>query len=82
VPYTRGMETSRPVKQVIADIERLAGAGVREITLIGQNVNAYHGDGPDGKPGRWRGCLPVFAEISGVDRLRYTTSHPRDMTDD
>ena len=82
VPYTRGMETSRPVKQVIADIERLAGAGVREITLIGQNVNAYHGDGPDGQPWTLARLLARIAEISGVDRLRYTTSHPRDMTDD
>jgi tRNA-2-methylthio-N6-dimethylallyladenosine synthase len=76
------METSRPVKQVIADIERLAGAGVREITLIGQNVNAYHGDGPDGQPWTLARLLARIAEISGVDRLRYTTSHPRDMTDD
>jgi tRNA-2-methylthio-N6-dimethylallyladenosine synthase len=82
VPYTRGMETSRPVKQVIADIERLASAGVREITLIGQNVNAYHGDGPDGQPWTLARLLARIAEISGVDRLRYTTSHPRDMTDD
>jgi tRNA-2-methylthio-N6-dimethylallyladenosine synthase len=82
VPYTRGMETSRPVKQVIADIERLAGAGVREITLIGQNVNAYHGDGPDGQPWTLARLLARIAEISGVDRLRYTTSHPCDMTDD
>jgi tRNA-2-methylthio-N6-dimethylallyladenosine synthase len=82
VPYTRGMETSRPVKQVIADIERLAGAGVREITLIGQNVNAYHGDGPYGQPWTLARLLARIAEISGVDRLRYTTSHPCDMTDD
>ena len=82
VPYTRGMETSRPVKQVIADIERLAGAGVREITLIGQNVNAYHGDGPDGQPWTLARLLARIAQISGVDRLRYTTSHPCDMTDD
>ena len=82
VPYTRGMETSRPVEKIIADIERLAGAGVREITLIGQNVNAYHGDGRDGKAWTLARLLARVAEISGVDRLRYTTSHPRDMGDD
>src|SRR5580700_5475848 len=82
VPYTRGMETSRPVEKVVTDIERLAGAGVREITLIGQNVNAYHGDGPDGQPWTLARLLAGIAEISGIDRLRYSTSHPRDMTDD
>jgi tRNA-2-methylthio-N6-dimethylallyladenosine synthase len=82
VPYTRGMETSRSVEKIIADIERLAGAGVREITLVGQNVNAYHGDGRDGKAWRLARLLARVAEISGVDRLRYTTSHPRDMSDD
>ena len=57
-------------------------SGVREVTLIGQNVNAYHGDGPDGQPWTLARLLARIAEISGVDRLRYTTSHPRDMTDD
>ena len=56
VPYTRGMETSRPADKILAEIERLADAGVREVTLIGQNVNAYHGDGPTGGRGHWRGC--------------------------
>jgi tRNA-2-methylthio-N6-dimethylallyladenosine synthase len=82
VPYTRGMETSRPVEKVVADIERLVAAGVREISLIGQNVNAYHGDGPDGKAWTLARLLARVAGISGVDRLRYTTSHPRDMSDD
>jgi tRNA-2-methylthio-N6-dimethylallyladenosine synthase len=82
VPYTRGMETSRPVEKIIADVERLAGAGVREITLVGQNVNAYHGDGRDGKAWTLARLLARAAEISGVDRLRYSTSHPRDMSDD
>ena len=50
VPYTRGAEVSRPVDKIVAEVERLADAGVREVTLIGQNVNAYHGDGPDGRP--------------------------------
>src|SRR6202167_2310781 len=82
VPYTRGMETSRPVLQIIAEIERLASAGVREVTLIGQNVNAYHGDGPDGRAWSLALLLERVAEIPGVDRLRYTTSHPRDMAGD
>ena len=82
VPYTRGAEFSRPV----ADIEPRRGAssthGVREITLLGQNVNAYHGVGPDGGPGRWRGSSRALAAIDGLERIRYTTSHPRDMSDD
>ena len=82
VPYTRGMETSRPVEKIIAEIERLAGAGVREITLIGQNVNGYHGAGSDGTAWTLARLLARIAEISGVDRLRYVTSHPRDMGDD
>jgi tRNA-2-methylthio-N6-dimethylallyladenosine synthase len=81
VPYTRGMETSRPVIKIIAEIERLAGSGAREVTLIGQNVNAFHGDGPDGRPWPLARLLERVAEISGIDRLRYTTSHPRDMDD-
>ncbi len=56
VPYTRGAEVSRPVDRIVAEVERLADAGVREVTLIGQNVNAYHGEGPDGRPGRSGGC--------------------------
>jgi tRNA-2-methylthio-N6-dimethylallyladenosine synthase len=82
VPYTRGMETSRPVAKVLADIERLAGVGVREIHLIGQNVNGYHGVGPDGKTWTLARLLAHIAEISGIERLRYTTSHPCDMSDD
>jgi tRNA-2-methylthio-N6-dimethylallyladenosine synthase len=82
VPYTRGMETSRPVEKIIAEIKRLAGAGVREITLIGQNVNGYHGAGSDGTAWTLARLLTRIAEISGVDRLRYVTSHPRDMGDD
>jgi tRNA-2-methylthio-N6-dimethylallyladenosine synthase len=82
VPYTRGMETSRPVSKILAEVERLADAGVREVTLIGQNVNAYHGDGPDGRPWSLARLLESAAELNGIDRLRYTTSHPRDMDDD
>jgi tRNA-2-methylthio-N6-dimethylallyladenosine synthase len=82
VPYTRGMETSRPAHKILAEIECLADAGVREVTLIGQNVNAYHGDGPDGRPWSLARLLEQVAALLGIDRLRYTTSHPRDMDDD
>ena len=82
VPYTRGSEVSRPVAQIVAEAERLAAAGVREVTLLGQNVNAWHGEGPDG--GEWGLGRLLFrlAEIPGLARLRYTTSHPRDMDDE
>src|SRR5215470_12163161 len=79
VPYTRGAETSRPVEAIVAEAERLAEAGVREITLIGQNVNAYHGDGPDGRTWTLGLLLHRIADVSGIARLRYTTSHPGDM---
>ncbi len=79
VPYTRGAELSRPVAKIVEEATRLADAGVREITLIGQNVNAYHGEGPDGRSWTLGRLLTRIAEISGIARLRYTTSHPRDM---
>jgi tRNA-2-methylthio-N6-dimethylallyladenosine synthase len=82
VPYTRGAEVSRPVRKVLAEIEHLAAAGVREITLIGQNVNAYHGEGPDGRTWPLPRLLERSAQIKGIARLRYTTSHPHDMDDD
>jgi tRNA-2-methylthio-N6-dimethylallyladenosine synthase len=82
VPYTRGAEVSRPVPKILAEIEHLAAAGVREVTLIGQNVNAYHGDGPDGRPWPLPRLLERAARIQGIARLRYTTSHPGDMNDD
>jgi tRNA-2-methylthio-N6-dimethylallyladenosine synthase len=82
VPYTRGAEVSRPVAKIVAEAERLADAGVREITLTGQNVNAYHhGAGPGGDWTLAR-LLHRLAEIPGIARLRYTTSHPRDVIDD
>ena len=81
VPYTRGSEVSRPVMQIVAEAERLAEAGVREITLLGQNVNAWHGLGPDGREWGLGDLLYRLAEIEGLARLRYTTSHPRDMDD-
>jgi tRNA-2-methylthio-N6-dimethylallyladenosine synthase len=82
VPYTRGTETSRPAEKIVAEVARLADAGVREITLIGQNVNAYHGEGPDGQAWSLARLLERLAQLPGIERLRYTTSHPRDMDDD
>jgi tRNA-2-methylthio-N6-dimethylallyladenosine synthase len=81
VPYTRGAEFSRPALKIVAEVERLAQAGVREVTLIGQNVNAYHGAGPGGAPWRLGRLLQRLAEVPGIARLRYTTSHPGDMED-
>jgi tRNA-2-methylthio-N6-dimethylallyladenosine synthase len=81
VPYTRGSEVSRPVAQIVAEAERLVDGGVREITLLGQNVNAWHGLGPDGGELGLGDLLYRLAEIEGLARLRYTTSHPRDMDD-
>ncbi len=81
VPYTRGSEVSRPVSQIVAEAEQLASAGVRELTLLGQNVNGWHGEGPDGLDWGLGQLLFRLAEIPGIARLRYTTSHPRDMDD-
>ncbi len=80
VPYTRGAEYSRPVPQILAEARRLVERGVREITLLGQNVNAYHGEGPDGTDWDLPRLLHALADLPGLDRLRYTTSHPNDMT--
>jgi tRNA-2-methylthio-N6-dimethylallyladenosine synthase len=82
VPYTRGAEASRPAASVIAEARRLAAQGAREIALLGQNVNAWHGAGPDGRTWSLARLLAALAEIPGLARLRYTTSHPRDMADD
>ncbi|HET9175727.1 MAG TPA: tRNA (N6-isopentenyl adenosine(37)-C2)-methylthiotransferase MiaB [Pseudolabrys sp.] len=82
VPYTRGAEVSRPVEKIVAEVERLADGGVREVTLIGQNVNAYHGSGPDGAASSLGKLLRRLAQVPGILRLRYTTSHPRDMDGD
>jgi tRNA-2-methylthio-N6-dimethylallyladenosine synthase len=81
VPYTRGAEVSRPVAKIMAEAERLADAGVREITLIGQNVNAYHGEDESGHTSSLGRLLQRMADIPGIARLRYTTSHPRDIDD-
>jgi tRNA-2-methylthio-N6-dimethylallyladenosine synthase len=82
VPYTRGAEYSRPVAAVVAEAGRLVARGAIEITLLGQNVNAYHGEGPDGRTWGLGRLLRRLAEIEGVARLRYTTSHPRDVDDE
>jgi tRNA-2-methylthio-N6-dimethylallyladenosine synthase len=81
VPYTRGSEVSRPVAQIVAEAQKLVDAGVREITLLGQNVNAWHGVGADGEKWGLGELLHRLAGIEGLARLRYTTSHPRDMDD-
>ena len=82
VPYTRGAEASRPAASVLAEARRMVAAGAREITLLGQNVNAWHGEGPDGAPRSLAWLLHALADIPGLLRLRYTTSHPHDMADD
>ncbi|MFM9843642.1 MAG: tRNA (N6-isopentenyl adenosine(37)-C2)-methylthiotransferase MiaB [Dongiaceae bacterium] len=87
VPYTRGAEFSRPVADIAAEARRLVANGTREITLLGQNVNAYHGAAPrtiGGSPGEWGlgSLIRHLAKIDGLERIRYTTSHPRDMADD
>jgi len=82
VPYTRGAEVSRPVEKIAAEVTRLAEAGVREVTLIGQNVNAYHGEGADGSAATLGRLLRRLAQVPGIARLRYTTSHPNDMNVD
>ena len=81
VPYTRGSEVSRPLAQIVTEAKRLVDAGVREITLLGQNVNAWHGHGPDGAAWGLGDLLHHLSDIDGIARLRYTTSHPRDMDD-
>ncbi|WP_281024278.1 tRNA (N6-isopentenyl adenosine(37)-C2)-methylthiotransferase MiaB [Methylovirgula sp. 4M-Z18] len=82
VPYTRGAEFSRPVDRILSEVERLTAHGVREITLLGQNVNAWHGIGPDGKAWTLGRLLRRLSDVPGVARLRYMTSHPRDMDDE
>ena len=81
VPYTRGAEASRPVRAVVDEIARLASAGVREVTLLGQNVNAYHGLSEDGRGVGLAGLIRAAAAVPGIARVRYATSHPDDMSD-
>ena len=82
VPYTRGAEASRPAAAIIAEARRLVAAGAREITLLGQNVNAYRGEAPAGGLWSLARLIRAVAEIEDLERIRYTTSHPRDVTDD
>jgi tRNA-2-methylthio-N6-dimethylallyladenosine synthase len=82
VPYTRGAEASRPAAAIIAEARRMVANGAREITLLGQNVNAWHGEGENGAPSTLGRLLEKLARIEGLARLRYTTSHPRDMDED
>ena len=84
VPYTRGAEYSRPVKDVLKDARRLIELGVKEVTLLGQNVNAYHGESPDSASQEWSlaRLIQEIAEFDEFDIIRYITSHPRDVTQD
>jgi tRNA-2-methylthio-N6-dimethylallyladenosine synthase len=81
VPYTRGEEVSRPLDDVIAEIAHLAGQGVREVNLLGQNVNAYRGESHDGDIVDFAELLHYVARIPGIERIRYTTSHPVEFSD-
>ncbi|QBY01566.1 tRNA (N6-isopentenyl adenosine(37)-C2)-methylthiotransferase MiaB [Rhodophyticola sp. CCM32] len=82
VPYTRGAEVSRPVDRLLREAEDLVARGVREITFLGQNVNAYHGAGPGGAEWGLARLIRRMADIDGLERIRFTTSHPNDMEDD
>lgn len=82
VPYTRGAEVSRPVDRVVGEAQDLVARGVREITLLGQNVNAYHGLGPKGGSWSLADLIWELDKIEGLERIRFTTSHPNDMMDD
>ena len=82
VPYTRGSEYSRPIASILAEAESLVAKGAREITFLGQNVNAYRGAGPDGETWTLARLIMALAKVEGMKRLRYITSHPRDMSDD
>ncbi|WP_299599150.1 tRNA (N6-isopentenyl adenosine(37)-C2)-methylthiotransferase MiaB [uncultured Tateyamaria sp.] len=82
VPYTRGAEVSRPVDRILTEARNLVERGVREITLLGQNVNAYHGVGPDGSDYTLAKLIWDLDRVDGLERIRFTTSHPNDMTDD
>jgi tRNA-2-methylthio-N6-dimethylallyladenosine synthase len=81
VPYTRGEEVSRPVTDVLAEIAHLAAQGVREVNMLGQNVNAFRGEMPDGRLCDLAELITYVAGIDGIDRIRYTTSHPVEFTD-
>ena len=82
VPYTRGAEASRPAARILAEARDLVARGVREITLLGQNVNGWHGEGLDGAETGFGDLIRALGDLPGLDRIRYTTSHPNDMADD
>ena len=82
VPYTRGAEYSRPAASVLVEARRLVAGGARELNLLGQNVNAYHGEAPDGGTWGLARLAYALAEIPGLERIRYTTSHPRDVDEE
>jgi tRNA-2-methylthio-N6-dimethylallyladenosine synthase len=82
VPYTRGAEFSRPASAILDEVSALTSAGVKEVTLIGQNVNAYHGLDANGRETSLARLIERVADLPGLARIRYTTSHPRDMADD
>lgn len=82
VPYTRGEEVSRPCDDILFEIAQLAAQGVREVNLLGQNVNAWRGENYDGTTGSFADLLRLVAAIDGIDRIRFTTSHPIEFTDD
>jgi tRNA-2-methylthio-N6-dimethylallyladenosine synthase len=80
VPYTRGEEVSRPMRDILAEVGHLASQGVLEVTLLGQNVNAYRGELPDGEPADFALLLAQVSKVEGIERIRYTTSHPLEFT--
>jgi tRNA-2-methylthio-N6-dimethylallyladenosine synthase len=80
VPYTRGEEIHRPLMDVLVEVAKLASQGVKEVTLLGQNVNAYQGKMPDGEMADFAMLIEYVAEIDGIERIRYTTSHPQQFT--
>lgn len=82
VPYTRGAEVSRPAARILAEARDLVARGVREITLLGQNVNGWHGEGLDGAEAGFGDLIRALGDLPGLDRIRYTTSHPNDMAHD
>ncbi len=82
VPYTRGSEYSRSAKTILEEAKHLISIGAKEITLLGQNVNGYHGEGPDGSEWSLGRLIYALAELDGIKRIRYTTSHPLDMHDE
>ena len=82
VPYTRGAEYSRPLAEIVAEARQLAASGTKDLMLLGQNVNAWHGSGENGQPSDLSRLIAKIAEIDGIERIRYVTSYPSDFTDD